>query len=107
MNIWNQRGSNKCPFSRSFAIFQESLKKITVQLLLWYFQVDPKLKKQVRVISGPKARKPVSEAKPWGYTNNGGKKFTVQSKRDPNYEAQQDIKEERKQARTELQVNCR
>jgi hypothetical protein len=68
--------------------------------------VDPKLKKQVRVISGPKARKPVSEAKTWGYTNNGGKKFTVQSKRDPNYEAQQDIKEERKQALSASTLTC-
>ena len=58
--------------------------------------MDPKLKKAVR----PKAQNPVSEAKPWGYKNNGGKKFTSQSKRDLNYE--QDEKEERKQARTEL-----
>ena len=62
----------------------------------WFFQVDPKLKKAVR----PKAQKPVSEANPWGYRNNGGKKFTSQSKRDPNYE--QHEKEERKLARTEV-----
>lgn len=75
--------------------------------ILLFLQSETKLKKQVRVISGPKTRKP-AEAKPWGYKNQGGKKFTAQSKRDPYYEARQEQKEERKQARKELllkQVN--
>ena len=75
--------------------------------ILLFVQSETKLKKQVRVISGPKTRKP-AEAKPWGYKNQGGKKFTAQSKRDPYYEARQEQKEERKQARKELllkQVN--
>lgn len=41
-------------------------------------------------------------AKPWGYKNNSGKKFTVQSQRDLQYKAKQDEKEESKMARKEV-----
>lgn len=59
--------------------------------------------KQVRVISGPKSRKSkeTPEPKPWGWKNQGGKKFTSQSKRDPYYDDQKEEKVVRAQARKE------
>lgn len=69
------------------------------------FQKTPvsSIKKQVRVISGPKSRKTSEpkEARPWGWKNQVGKRFTAQSKRDPHYGDNKEEKIVRTQARRE------